>query len=110
MAIFKDVYSGSIKSIHDSTITCSFSLHPWFTTLHNTNRLSKKSFVYNTSSLFKSVAFKLLPMPGHHQRVKIADHYYVTDIWKTFGRYSVEVNATTIPDGQECFQFHVSSR
>ena len=50
-------------------------------------------------------------MPGIHQRVKIADHnyFYVTDIWKTFGRYSVEVNATTIPDGQECFQFHVSS-
>ena len=65
----------------------------------------------NTSSLFKSVAFKLIPMPGIHQRVKIADHnyYYKTDIWKKFGRYSVEVNATTIPDGQECFQFHVSS-
>ena len=65
----------------------------------------------NTSSLFKSVAFKLIPMPGIHQRVKIADHnyFYVTDIWKKFGRYSVEVKATTIPDGQECFQFHVSS-
>ena len=47
----------------------------------------------NTSSLFKSVAFKLIPMPGIHQRVKIADHnyFFVTDIWKKFGRYSVEV-------------------
>ena len=60
MAIFKDFYSGSKKSIHDCTIT-SFSLHPWFTTLNN------------TSSLFKSVAYKLLPTPGHHQHVKIAD-------------------------------------
>ena len=62
MATFKDFYSGSKKSIHDCTITCSFSPHPWFTTLHN------------TSSLFKSVAFKLIPMPGIHQRVKIAGH------------------------------------
>ena len=69
MAIFKDFHSGSKKSIHDCTITLSFSLYPWFTTLNN------------TSSLFKSVAYKLLPTPGHHQHVKIADHnyYYVTD-------------------------------
>ena len=69
MAIFKDFYSGCKKSIHDCTITLSFSPHPWFTTLNN------------TSSLFKSVAYKLLPTPGHHQHVKIADHnyYYVTD-------------------------------
>ena len=34
MAIFKDFYSGSKKSIHDCTVTSSFSPHPWFTTLH----------------------------------------------------------------------------
>ena len=59
MAIFKDFYSDSKKSIHDCTITLSFSLHPWFTTLNN------------MSSLFKSVAYKLLPTPGHHQHVTI---------------------------------------
>ena len=75
IAIFKDFYSGSKKNIHDCTITCSFSPHPWFTTLHN------------TSSLFKSVAFKRLPMPGHHQCVKIADKpllcdWYLEEVWK----------------------------
>ena len=100
MAIFKDFYSGSKKSIHDCTITCSFSPHPWFTTLHIIRAAYLNMLLLNFYPCRDIInALKLL-----------TDHYYVTDIWKKFGRYSVEVNATTIPDGQECFQFHVSSR
>ena len=100
MAIFKDFYSGSKKSIHDCTITCSFSPHPWFTTLHIIRAAYLNMLLLNFYPCRDIInALKLL-----------TDHYYVTDIWKKFGRYSVEVNATTIPDGQESFQFHVSSR